>query len=291
MFASFMIGLREGFEAALIVSILVTYLVRTDRAALNKYVRNGVLSAILASALVAYVLQSIFNGISSGRAAEIFAGIVSCLAVVFVTWMIFWMKKSAKTISGDLRSRLDGAALGGGFAVAGMAFLAVVREGAETAVFFWATTHPDKSQTTSITSSVVGLLLGLALSVVLGYAFYKSAIRINLTSFFRFTGVLLTIVAAGVLAYGIHEFQEVGWLPGEDVIWLNLSAFIPDGSIQATLASALFNLDDTTSALEVLGWVGYVTIVMTLFLRRGSAQVSSATPASAPVPQTEPAAR
>ena len=262
MIANFIIGLREGLEAALVVSILVTYLVRTDRAHLKRYVANGVGVAVLASALLATGLQLISSELSA-TVEPAFAGTVSFLAVGFVTWMIFWMKRSARTISGELRHRLDSAALGGGLAVATMAFLTVVREGAETAVFFWAAAHATHHEGVSL----IGLLLGLGLAVILGIAFFKSTIRINLSTFFRVTGILLAIVAAGVLTAGIHEFQEIGWLAGEHTVWIDLSSVLPEGSLLATVVGGLFNITATTTALQVVAWVIYVAVVLVLFLR------------------------
>jgi len=262
MLGNFIIGLREGLEAALVVSILVTYLVRTERTSLRRYVAYGVVGAVAASAVIATVLQQISKELSA-TIEPAFAGSVSFLAVGFVTWMIFWMKRSARTISGELRQRLDSAALGGALAVATMAFLTVVREGAETAVFFWAAAHATHHEG----AALIGLLLGLGLSIALGVAFFKSTIKINLTSFFRSTGILLTIVSAGVLAAGIHEFQEIGWLPGEGVIWINLSSVLPEGSVRATIMAGLFNVTATTTALQVVAWVSYVVVVLALFLR------------------------
>lgn len=264
MLANYLIGLREGLEAALVVSILLTYLVRTQRDHLIKFVTYGVASAIGFSILVGTVLQVTENSLSVDL-EPIFAGVVSFVAVGFVTWMIFWMKKSARTISGELRNRLDAAAVaGGGIAIAGMAFVAVAREGAETAIFFWAAAHASGNEL----ASLAGLILGLATAVALGVAFYRSTVKLNLTSFFKVTGVLLAIVAAGVLSYGIHEFQEIGWLPGEDNVVLNLGNWLPEGSAIATLMAGLFNLSAKTSGLQAVAWVAYLAVVLTIFLRK-----------------------
>lgn len=264
MLGNFLIGLREGLEAALVVSILVTYLVRTDRQGLIKFVKYGVASAIAVSVVLGVSLQLIEESLSE-TIEPIFAGTISFLAVGFVTWMIFWMKKSARTISGDLRSKLDAAALsGGGIAVAAMAFAAVAREGTETAIFFWAAAHATGNELLSL----AGLILGLVVAVVLGIAFYRSTIKLNLTTFFKVTGVMLTIVAAGVLSYGIHEFQEIGWLPGEDNVILNLSAQLPEGSVLATLLAGLFNFTAKTTAIQAVAWVTYVVVVLSLFLAK-----------------------
>ena len=280
MLGNFVIGLREGLEAALIVSILFTYLVRTDRMHLKRYVGYGVGAAVAVSVLIATALQQMSTSLSE-KVEPVFAGTVSIMAVAFVTWMIFWMKRSARSISGDLRARLDSAASGGAMAVTAMAFFAVVREGAETAVFFWAAAHASQD----VTSSLLGLCLGIALSVGLGIAFFKSAIRLNLTSFFKSTGILLAVVAAGVLTYAIHEFQEIGWLPGEEAIWLNLTSVLPDGSILSTVMAGLFNVTATTSALQVVAWVAYVVVVLALFLRPAPAVVEKqTTPTQEPAP-------
>lgn len=263
MLGNYLIGLREGLEAALVVSILLVYVKRTNREALVKWVTYGVIAAVVASIFVAYILESISEELEDSF-EPIFAGTVSLLAVVFVTWMIFWMKKSARTISTDLRNRLDDAALSGGqVAVALMAFVAVIREGAETAVFFWAATQATGSASTS----VVGLLLGLGTAVGLGWAIYESAASVNLPKFFRVTGVLLVFVAAGVLSYGIHEFQEVGLLPGEDNVLINLSSILTDGSVLSTLVAGIFNIKATTTSVQAMAYVAYVAIVLYAFLK------------------------
>lgn len=264
MLGNFLIGLREGLEAALVVSILVTYLVRTNRQALVKYVTYGVSSAVVVSVVLGITLQLVEESLSE-TIEPIFAGTVSFLAVGFVTWMIFWMKKSARTISGDLRNKLDVAAIsGGGIAIAGMAFAAVAREGTETAIFFWAAAHATGNELLSL----AGLILGLGVAIVLGVLFYRSTIKLNLTTFFKVTGVLLTIVAAGVLSYGIHEFQEIGWFPGEDNVVLNLSAQLPEGSVLATVLAGLFNLTAKTTAIQAVAWFTYVAVVLSLFLAK-----------------------
>jgi len=279
MLGNFLIGLREGLEAALVVSILVTYLVRTERKQYIRFVTYGVSSAVIFSATIGTVLQVIEQSLSA-KVEPVFAGSISILAIGFVTWMIFWMKKSARTMSGDLRNRLDVAAVAGsGLAVALMAFAAVAREGAETAVFFWAAAHANGNELVSL----AGLILGLVTAVVLGVAFYRSTIKLNLSTFFKVTGVLLTIVAAGVLSYGIAEFQEIGWLPGYENVVLNLSAQLPQGSVIATVMAGLFNLSAKTTALQAVAWFSYIVVVVALFLSKPAA------PTAAVVASTEPA--
>ncbi len=263
MFSNYLIGLREGIEAALVVSILLTYLVRTNRNPLIKFVWYGVSAAVVASIFIAVGLESI-SGELSETLEPIFAGTVSFVAVGFVTWMIFWMKRSAKTISSDLRTQLDNAAVSGGaIAVAAMAFVAVLREGAETAIFFWAAAHA----TGNSLASVVGLVLGLGTAVIVGWLFYRSTSTINLSKFFKITSILLVFVAAGVLSYGIHEFQEVGWFPGDGDVLIDLSGVLVEGSFLATLAAGLFNLKPTTTTLQVIGYAIYSVTVLYFLLR------------------------
>ena len=215
-------------------------------------------------------LESI-SGELSETLEPIFAGTVSFVAVGFVTWMIFWMKRSAKTISSDLRNQLDNAAVSGGtIAVAAMAFIAVLREGAETAIFFWAAAHA----TGNSLASVVGLVLGLGTAVIVGWIFYRATSTINLSKFFKITSILLVFVAAGVLSYGIHEFQEVGWLPGDGNVLIDLSGVLVEGSFLATLAAGLFNLKPTTTTLQVIGYAFYSATVLYFLLRNKVAPTS-----------------
>lgn len=263
MLSNYLIGLREGIEAALVVSILLTYLVRTDRKPLIRFVWYGVGSAVVASVLIAIGLESI-SGELSETLEPVFAGVVSFVAVGFVTWMIFWMKRSARTISSELKHQLDNAAAtGGAIAVVAMAFVAVLREGAETAIFFWAAAHA----TGNSLASVVGLVLGLATAVFFGWIFYRSTSTIKLSKFFKITSILLVFVAAGVLSYGIHEFQEVGWFPGEESVLLDLSGVLVEGSFLATLVAGLFNLKPTTTTIQVIGYVSYSVAVLYFLLR------------------------
>jgi len=266
MLGNFLIGLREGLEAALVVSILITYLVRTERQHLIRSVWKGVAVAAVLSATVGITLQVVSAELSS-RLEQVFAGTISILAVVFVTWMIFWMKRSARSMSGELRTALDRAELSGGsFAVSVMAFLAVAREGVETAIFYWAAAHA----TTHALTSFIGLSLGLASAIGLGIGFYRSTLKINLSAFFRVTGVLLVFVAAGVLAAGIHEFQVLGWLPGVDSIAVDISSILHEGTTVATVLEGLLNITPTITTLQVIVWVMYSAIVLWLFLRTES---------------------
>ncbi len=193
---------------------------------------------------------------------EIIGGTLSILAVGLVTWMIFWMATNARHLKGELHSKMDKAAEAGVGALVVVAFLAVAREGIETALFLWAAVRSTGSGTTPL----LGALLGIATAVALGYLIYKGALRLNLGTFFTWTGAALIIVAAGVLAYGIHDLQEAGVLPGLNTLAFDVSDTIAPGTWYATLLKGTINFTPAMSALSAIGWLAYVSIVMTLFI-------------------------
>ena len=276
MFANYLIGLREGLEAALVVSILVAYLVKSGRADRLRPVWVGVLAAVGMSlafgALLTFTSQSL-----SFEAQEAFGGILSIVAVVFVTWMIFWMRRTARGLSKELRQRVDTALAIGAGALALTAFLAVGREGLETSLFIWSAVQ----STGQGVQPVVGATLGLLTAVVLGYLFYKGAVRINLSKFFTWTGAALIIVAAGVLAYGVHDLQEAGVLPGLNSLAFDISGAVPPDSWHGTLLRGTVNLTAETTWLQALAWLAYVIPVTVLFFRPARPVVPAA-PAAAP---------
>ncbi|WP_028662273.1 iron uptake transporter permease EfeU [Saccharomonospora iraqiensis] len=258
-----LIGLREGLEAALVVSILVAFLVRTERREALRMVWVGVAVAIALSIGVTAVLLYAVGQLSF-KQQEIFGGVASLVAVVFVTWMIFWMRSAARTIAAELRDKLSDALRIGPLAVAGVAFLAVAREGLETAVFFFSSVQSAGGGTAQ---PLFGFLAGITLAVALAWLLYRGAIRLDLSKFFTVTGVLLVFVAAGVLAYGVHDLQEAGILPGLHTLAFDVSDQIPPDSWYGTLLEGLFNFSPVTSVAEATAWVAYVAIVLTLFLR------------------------
>jgi high-affinity iron transporter len=259
---NFLIGLREGLEASLVVSILVAFLVRTDRRSVLPKVWVGVGIAVAISVGVTFAL-TITQQALTFTAQEAFGGSLSIIAVGFVTWMIFWMRRTARSISGDLRGRLEDAIQMGTAAVVLMAALAVGREGLETALFFF-TAAQAAGQTTD---PLIGFLLGIALAVLLAYFIYRGAVKINMGKFFSVTGVLLIFVAAGILAYGVHDLQEAGILPGLNALAFDVSAAVPPDSWYGVLLKGVFNFSPQTTWLEATVWVVYVAVVLALFLR------------------------
>ena len=274
MLSTFIIALREGLEAALIVGILVAYVVRTDRKHLLKPLWTGVAVALVLSLGLGAIL-SFTSAELSDRGEELFAGVTSFAAVGLVTWMVFWMRRAARNMRNELHGKVDQALTGGPISLALVAFFAVAREGLETALFIYA----NFKTVGAISSATLGLVLGLALSVGLGYLIYNRSVKINLSKFFTVTGVALIIVAAGVLSYGVHEFQELGWLPGaDDFIW-DVTPWIAKESVLASLLGGAIGFDTTTSWVQILAWGAYLTAVLVPYLSNKSQSPKVAVPA------------
>jgi high-affinity iron transporter len=270
-----LIGLREGLEAALVVVILAAFLVKTNRRYALRYVWAGVAAAVVVSVALGAVLTYGTSRLSFEQ-QELIGGVASIVAVGFVTAMVFWMRTAARTISGELKGRLDKALDVGPWAIALVGFLGVGREGLETAIFFYATTEAAGQ---GEIQPMLGWIIGLGGAVLLGIGIYRGAVKINLGKFFRYTGILLIVVAAGILAYGIHDLQEAGVLPGLNNLAFDVSAAIPPDSWYGTLLKGIFNFSPNTTWLQAVAWVLYVGIVLTLFLR--PVRVPSASPSTA----------
>jgi high-affinity iron transporter len=290
LFGSGMIGLREGLETAIVVTILVAFLVKSDRRDALKWVWLGVVAAVVMTIGVFLVIQFGENTIS-GLAAEAIAGIASLVAVAIVTTMVLWMKKAAATISGELRGEMARALETGGLAVLSLAFLAVGREGVETALFMVGYAEAETAW------PLVGLVVGVLIAVAIAYGMYMGAVRINLAKFFSYTGAFLIVVAAGILSYGIGALQTVSWLPGladkafDVTSWFNWSSWYGE-TIQG-----IFNVTPTPTILQFALWLAYLVIVLVLFLgplRKSAKHTSpSESPDSSPssssaTPEPEP---
>lgn len=282
MLANYLIGLREGLEAALVVSILVAYLVKTERRGLLPRIWLGVSIAVLASLGFGFALFFGPRGLTF-EAQELIGGTLSIVAVALVTWMIFWMARAARSLSGELRGQIDQAAEGSWWGLVLVAVLAVGREGLETALFLWSATEAVSRDTNATWQPLVGAALGIGTAVVLGYLLYRGAISINLSTFFTWTGGFLILVAGGVLSYGVHDLQEAGVLPGLHRLAWDVSDTIDPSTWYATLLKGIFNFSPQTTVLEAVVWVLYVVPVMYLFVR-GARRRSS--PAPAPAPST-----
>jgi len=273
---NFLIGLREGLEASLIVSILIAYLVKTGRRHLLPKVWLGVGIAVAVSLGFGAILTFGPRGLTFA-AQEFIGGALSIIAVGLVTWMIFWMATAARTLASDLRRQVDAAAEVS-WSIPLIAALAVGREGLETALFIWAATTAAGAEGTPTTGPLIGALFGLVVAVGLGYAMYAGAVRINLSRFFAITGGFLIVIAAGVLAYGVHDLQEAGFLPGLNNLAYDVSATIPPSGLLGTMLKGIFNFSAAATVLEVIVWVSYVAVVGTLFVRLVRRKAKPASP-------------
>ena len=278
MLANYLIGLREGLEASLVVVILVAYLAKSGRTGLLPGIWAGVAIAVGVSLAFGALLTWGPSGLGF-EAQEAIGGTLSIVAVGFVTWMVMWMATSARTLSGELKGQVDRAAGAGRASLVVVAMLAVGREGLETALFLWAAT----SAASSTTGPLVGATLGLATAVVLALCIYKGAVRLDLGTFFTWTGGFLVLVAAGVLGYGVHDLQEAGLLPGLNSLAFDVSGTIAPTSWTGTLLKGTLNFSPATTWLQAVVWVGYAVPTLALFFRRvGGNDSPAARPATAP---------
>lgn len=260
MFANFLIGLREGLEAALIVGILAAYLTKLGQRNRLSSLFTGVIAAIVASVLLGLVLTVLVNDVPAGT-TELIAGLASLAAVGFVTYMIFWMAAQSKNLAGELRGRMDALESKTVVGVAGLAFFSVIREGFETSIFIWSAARTTGDDT----NPILGATLGLLTSAALGFLIYRGAIKLNLSKFFAYTGGFLVIVAAGILSYAVHEFQEISLLNFLTEPTYDLTTTIPYW-LESLLRGAV-GFRSKPSQLELLLWWAYVIPTAILFAK------------------------
>lgn len=284
MLSGALIGLREGLEAALVVSILMAYLVKMgDRGAL-KWAWAGVGVAVLLSLAVGAVITYTTAQLSFEQ-QELLGGSLSILAVALVTGMVFWMRSTARTIAAELRGKMSEAVRLGALAVVIVAFISVGREGLETAVFLYATVETAGGGTAA---PLFGFVVGLAVAVAIAFGVYRGAVKINLAKFFKITGVLLIFVAAGVLGYALHDLQEARALPGLTTLAFDLSGPLPEQSWYGALLKGFFNYSQQTTVVQAVAWIAYIAVVLPLFLRPTRRTPKPAEPARAGARAPEP---
>lgn len=261
-------GLREGVEAALIIAIICAYLAKTGNRREFPKVFAGAGSAILLSAVLGLILFVQVGGLEEPY-EQIFEAITLLAAAAVVTWMLFWMRRQARSVKGELQSAVDRALDGGSvLALAVLAFVAVIREGLETSLFLVGQANSADQNAIWI---LVGALIGLAIAAVLGVGFYQGSRRINLATFFRWTGVGLIFIAAGLLSTAVHELVEIGAIPFGGQTLFDLSGVLPhsadSGNILGQFLRAIFGYSSTPEVLTFAVWLTYVVVVLYLFLR------------------------
>jgi high-affinity iron transporter len=259
-------GLREGVEAALIVSIVLAYLVRTGRGSQAGPVWVGTALAVLLSVVVGVVIFTTVGSLEEPY-EQIFEGTTLLVAAGVVTWMLFWMRRQAGGVKGELQAAVDRVvASGGTWGLALLAFSAVIREGLETSIFL-------VGQATSVRAEAIwilaGAVVGLAIAVLLGYGFFHGSRRLNLAAFFRWTGIGLVFIAAGLLSHGIGEFVEIGALGNGP--WtataFDISAVLPDDAGVGAFLRAIFGYSAAPALLTLVVHVAYLVGVLALYLR------------------------
>jgi len=254
MLPTFVIGLREGLEASLIVGIIAAFLVKQGRRDVRRWVFVGVGAGVLLCTGVGVLLRVISQNLPQ-RQQEGLESVIGAIAVLMVTYMVVWMKRHSRDLKGQLEGAATSAlAVGSGFALVAMAFLAVMREGFETVVFLLAAFNESSS------GSLAGLgaLLGIVVAVALGYGIYRGGVRLNLSRFFRATGLVLVLVAGGLIVNALRTAHEAGWLNLGQQATLDLSAVVRPGSIQASLLTGMLGVQNHPALIEMVGWLVYV---------------------------------
>ena len=280
MLPGFLLGLREGIEAALIVAIVLAFLARSGNRARFSSVWLGVGLAVGFSVAVGAVL--FFTGQElEGQAEQLFEGGAMVLAVGVLTWMILWMRRQAAGIRRSLESQVSDAVAGGSsFALVALAFLAVGREGLETALFLLAA-----AGAAGVSETLIGGVLGLVAAVGVGYGIYRGSQWFNLRTFFRVTGILLIVFAAGLLSHGVHEFVEAGLLPATPQVW-DLSGVLPHDEGVGQWLRTLVGYSAVPTVLELATWAFYLIAALTIFLRPLPPLGTPATPGPATATET-----
>lgn len=274
MLAPFLIMLREGLEAALIVGIIASYLYKTGRAAWMPAVWAGVFFAAAAALFAGAAIQFAAADFPQ-KAQELLEAVIGVLAVAILTSMVFWMRRAARSIKADLHGRIETAFAGSGtgWLLTGMAFLAVAREGLESVFFLLAIFQQSPGP-----SAPIGALLGLTVSVMIGYGIFRGGLRLDLRRFFRWTGIFILVVAAGLLAGALRNLHEAGiWNSLQGVAW-DTSQALPVSSVLGTVLSGMFGYLDAPTIGEVAVYILFLAVSLFLFLRPSPApKLSGAT--------------
>ena len=279
MLPTYLLSLREGLEAALIIGILLGALSKIRRPDLAPTVWLGTLTAVGVSILTAFLLTTF--GMSLEDPAEaIFEGITMLIAAGILTWMIFWMSKQARFLKSELEAGVNKAVASAGKSpVFWLAFIAVVREGIELALFITAAFFAGNQNGVSsdIIQTLVGTILGVGTAALLSWTLFATTVRLDLRRFFQVTGFLLILFAAGLIAHGVHEFNEVGWIPSVvEHIW-NLDAVISETSLLGQLLKTLFGYSSSPSLTEMIAYFTYLAVVIVLWRRDTAPIKASAT--------------
>jgi len=276
MTAAFFIALREGLEAALIVGIVAAYVVRINRRDALPGIWAGVIAALSISVAVGVVVVATVGKLPL-LVQEGVEGLTAVIAVGVLGWMLFWMRRQGRALKGDLERGVDSAlAAGSVFALAGLAFVAVAREGLETVLYLFAI---GVSSGPAI-QTLLAVFAGLAAAIGIGWAIFAAGIRIDLRRFFTVTGIVLIFVSAGLLAFAVHEFGEAGLIANTGSAF-NVGSVLPESSPLGAVLAGLFGYRSAPTPLEVIAYVGYLVPVLYLFVWGGRARATGPATAAA----------
>jgi len=261
-------GLREGVEAALIVSIVLAYLVRTGNGRYVGRIWVGVGAAIAMSVVLGMAVFLTVGALQEPY-EQIFEGMTMLLAATVVTWMLFWMRRQASNVGVELRSAVDRALTEGGlWGLTILAFVAVIREGIETALFLVGQANAARlGSDTGALMVLLGAVAGLAIAAGLGYGFYQGSRRINLSSFFRWTGIALIFIAAGLVSHAVHELVEAGVITVGTATLFDVGGILSEDGLVGMLLRALFGYTSAPEIVTFVAWAAYLAIVLPLYLR------------------------
>ncbi len=274
MLPTFVIGLREGLEAALIVGIVAAFLAQRGRSDALRLVWLGIAIAVSACLIFAVALQLFSSSLPEQQQEEL-ETIISAVAVVMVTYMIVWMRRNSRHLKQDLEVAAGSAlATGTAWALIGMAVLAVLREGFETSVFLLAAFNASGSPV----AGGLGAVIGLGAAAAIGWGIFHGGVRINLGRFFRITGIVLVFVAAGLVASGINTAHEAGWINFGQMQLADLNWLIPPGSILSVLVTGVLGIQPEPTAVELVGWLLYLVPMLVLVMWPVPARRREATP-------------
>jgi high-affinity iron transporter len=262
LLGSYLIGIREGLEAALIISILASYLRKVGQKHQMRQMMAGVVAAIVASIVIGLALSLSLKDLPP-HTEENITGFASILAVGFITWMIFWMANNSHKLSSTLRGGVDKALAGSAFGLVAVAFVSVIREGIETSISLWTAAKATGGQQ----ESVIGAVLGLVSAAVIGYLIYRGSVRINLGLFFKITGAYLVLIAASIFAYAFGEFNETGLVTFLNGPSYDLSGIIAEGSFVEVFLKGAFGFIVAPTLLQTIAWVSFAAITGWLYLK------------------------
>jgi len=270
MLASFLITFREALEAALILGIIAAYVAKIGRKDLNRYINMGIIGALAASLAVAMIFKTVYGELS-GMAEQLFGGTADLAAAIVLTYMIFWMANNSRQIKGEVQEKIDlSISKGHMLGIATLSFIAVFREGVETVLFLGTLAINNPVDTIS------GFILGLAAVIVLSFIMFKGTYRLDIGKFFRYTSFILILFSAGLVATGVHDFNDAGVIPyGIEHVWdlnppLNPDGTYPllhDNGLIGGSLKALVGYNGSPSLTEVMAYIGYWIIIGTFVYR------------------------